>query len=238
MSSQTASISNINTNPSSPSSSRPASIRSQTVQQHAPITPSGLRESHTISQSPKGMMDAPGVNSSSSSSTNAHQATGNVDEPDTVDARTSLLGNTKSKASDSANENTSLLRRPWEFITGHAHPGPCDHGTFSPQPTSRAASIMGRESSNGFGGAYPGGSNSPRGVFDTAGGNAKRMTTTEWLAQSHGITNTRAMYVRDLDKLSQILRTDDLSGTGTCHIIFPFLHGFDNTNGPISRAIS
>lgn len=216
MSPQTASTSN--TNSSSASSSRAASIRSQPGQQHAPITPSGLRESHSISQSSQETMGAPQKNGSSSSSTKAEQvhvedeniqlkgesasktaqtsqATGDIEEPDSADARTSLLGNMKSKVSGSATETTSLLRRPWEFVTGHAHPGPCNHGTFSPQPGSRAPSFLGREGTNGFGGAYPGGSNSPRGVFDSSSGNAKRMTTTQWLAQSHGITDTRTMYV-------------------------------------------
>lgn len=188
-----------NTSPSSASSSRAASIRSF-VQQHAPINPSNLREAHTLSQSPLDRMPFPENNGSSSSSMNAEQASqnphvaGDFAESDAADAKTSLLGNMKSKASGSANENTSLLRRPWEFVTGQAHPGDCDHGTFSPQAASRAPSFNGRDSTNGFGGAYPGGSNSPRGgIFDSSIGPAKRMTTTQWLAQKHGITDTRAM---------------------------------------------
>jgi hypothetical protein len=185
------------TNPprsSSPTSSRTSSVRSQNLPQHAPIIPSGLREAHTMSQSPDDRrVGEDGVTVGTTASTSKSHASAEADlADDTADATTSLLGNIRQTASGSATEITSLLRQPIEFITGHAHPGPCDHGTFSPQPGSKAASI--REGRGDFGGAYPGGRSSPRGVSAEPNGNGiKKMTTTEWLAQQHGITNTRTM---------------------------------------------
>jgi len=97
-----------------------------------------------------------------------------------------------------ARETTSLLRKPIEFVTHHAHSGPCNHGTFSPQPNSRAASIKGNDGNNND----SNGSGS-RGIFGSiadslvgSGSNvAKKMSTTARLAEEHGIKNSSVMYV-------------------------------------------
>ena len=87
--------------------------------------------------------------------------------------------------------------------------GSCDHGTFSPRAPSRRSWNSSLDSRDGFGGRYPGGTNDRgdpsdtlHGVFgDTiadgvlGGGNGSKMSTTKWLAQKHGIKNSRMMYI-------------------------------------------
>lgn len=98
-------------------------------------------------------------------------------------------------------ETTALLRKPFEFVTHPAHSGPCNHGTFSPRPESRPGSPS---SAYGFGGTTPRdregeGSKSIFGNFlenvgMRNGSGKKKMSTTNWLAERHGITNTTSMY--------------------------------------------
>jgi hypothetical protein len=95
---------------------------------------------------------------------------------------------------------------------GPAHSGRCDHGTFSPRLDSEAASIR---SALGFGGSPPGrdggeeGSkgrwtNFLEGVGVKNGSGRKKMSTTSYLAERHGITNTTSMYVLILSILSNM----------------------------------
>jgi hypothetical protein len=124
-------------------------------------------------------------------------------DDDAIDGKTHLLSEIGSKY---ATETTALLRKPIEFITGHAHPGPCNHGTFSPRLGSRAESVRSGHGFGGFpsGGGNPGEGEGSRGIFESMmenlgmknsnGGGKKKMSTTNWLAEQHGITNTRTMY--------------------------------------------
>jgi hypothetical protein len=112
---------------------------------------------------------------------NSHEAT---------PVATSLLGNL-------ASETTSLLRKPVEFVNSHVHPGPCNHGTFSPTVASRAPSV--RSSTARSVDNVPG----SRGIFGSIGeilvagksGGKKKMSTTARLAQEHGIDDSHLMYV-------------------------------------------
>jgi len=216
-------------NPSSEASSsthsRPASVNSLTVHQHAPLTPSGLRETQTLSVSPNETRDEHAEASGSEISPGTSPAqVGHIgrdsvsklptipaegeDEDDEDHERrdeggpayenTSLLAQFGARADDVVRETTSLLRKPIEFVTDHVHPGPCNHGTFSPQPRSRAASIRSSDGNkNGANGTES------RGIFGSiansltgSGSNApKKMSTTARLAEEHGIKNSSIMYV-------------------------------------------
>jgi Sulfate permease family len=201
---------------SSPSSSpppyprRPTSSRLST--QHVPVTPSRLREATAMSpadlarSSSSGnseshdLLPPPLLQPSSSRRTNAkaqdksdeeeYPAHGNIIEPSQpqVDARTRLL--------ESYNHSK---------VCGHNN---CNHGTFSPRAPSIQSSI---DSRNGFGGRYSGdiaedGSPKSRlhgllgdmfaeGFFTGRPGEGSTLSTTQWLANKHGITNHRFMYL-------------------------------------------
>jgi hypothetical protein len=209
----------------SPAHSRSASVNSLTINQHAPLTPSGLRETQILSVSPNETVDEHAEASGSEISPGTSPAqvghfgrdsvsklptitAEGEDEGDEVheghdkgrpaDENRSLLGQFGARADEVARETTALLRRPIEFVTNYAHPGPCNHGTFSPQPNSRAASI--RSSDGNKNGRSGSGS---RGIFGgiadglASGGSnvTKKMSTTARLAEEHGIKNSRTMYV-------------------------------------------
>ena len=87
----------------------------------------------------------------------------------------------------------------------------CNHGTFSPRPGTMNSSSTAR-SRHGFGGRYPGGidgdgvgdnADAAHGVLGDAftdgvyggGRGPKKMSTTKWLAQRHGVKGTKMMYV-------------------------------------------
>lgn len=212
---------------------------------HAPATPSGLRESHTIAGSPEDRFtpiteDAAGP-SSSETSPNSRPTHIHIDrEPSgwEIDQEPQSIGG------KIANETTALLRKPFEFVTGSPHDGPCDHGTFSPGLDTRPGSVRSGNSGYGFGGARSGsGGNSPRGIFGSLMENMgvkngglngkKKQSTTSYLAEQHGIKNTRTMYVSDLLPGNKLM-----VGSGICPIIYPSLHGYDNTNGLICKEIS
>ena len=210
---------------SSPAHSRSASINSLTVNQHAPLTPSGLRETQTLSVSPDETRDEHAEASGSEISPGTspalvgHFGRDSVPKLPTIAAEgedegdkgheghdeggpahenKSLLGQFGMVAGEAARETTLLLQKPIEFVTSYAHPGPCNHGTFSPKPSSRAASIRGNDGNkndtNGRG---------SRGIFGSiadslagSGSNvAKKMSTTARLAEEHGIKTSSTMYV-------------------------------------------
>lgn len=205
------------TSPGSASSSRNPSIN-QSVNQHAPATPSNLRESQTLSASPEdtssgilevkddtrisSIEDKDKAPSSSEPSPNTYPTHLDIDlaaEDEVLEGRTHGAPNLTGKAVD---ETTSLLQKPFEFLLSSPHAGPCGHGTFSP----RADSIRSSDSDYGFGGA-----SQPRGrpdsgegrsmfssMLETVGmkngsGGKKKMSTTSYLAEQHGI-DTRTMY--------------------------------------------
>lgn len=171
---------------------------------HAPANPSGLREAHTLSTSPDSPKldgadktieedfpplgapaDAdksnvrPGSKKSTSSSRRAGATDGQPEEE--TDESTWLLAGARIQAGEAA--RSSLLQLPFEFGRDHIHPGPCNHGTFSPQPVSRPGSIRSITVSY-LGRLAPGGS-----------GNGKKLTPTARLAQEHGVEWSKFTYV-------------------------------------------
>lgn len=113
-----------------------------------------------------------------------------------------------------ASESTGLLSDT--LYRDHAHEGPCDHGTFSPRPTSPSASYQPQNgvSQNGSRAASPGASSesslpiidnivayvSAKGAPDWRKRWAKRMRTktmgrSSELAERHGVKDNAYMYV-------------------------------------------
>jgi hypothetical protein len=195
--------------PISPCHSRASSIhsgiRSPGIQQHAPVNPSGLREAHTIPGSPEDVRpfeESEGMPTSSRPSPKTVPTRPDADsasEYDTSDRRSHGQSDLGSKI---ATESTTLLRKTFEFVTGNPHAGPCDHGTFSPRVESRPGSLR----SGGFGGSPAANGESSEvetntriftnflGLSNGTGGGKKKMSTTSYLAEQHGI-NTTSMYV-------------------------------------------
>lgn len=196
--------------PSAPGpSSREPSIRSPSILQHAPITPSGLREAHTPGSSPEDtrrnsygadddFTSRPSTAEPSPRSRPTHiDFEPGADGADDDEERLHGLADIRHKF---ATETTALLKKPFEFAAGHPHSGPCDHGTFSPRLDSRAESVR---SGYGFGGSPPRGrgQEGSKSIFGSLlenvgmrNGGRKKMSTTNWLAERHGITNTTSMY--------------------------------------------
>jgi len=181
--------------------SRTPSIRNPTTPAlpFTPLTPSGLRESHTVPKSPESTRtdgtDGTEEHYPSSSEPSPRDyppnfgGDGAVDD-DALDPRTYQ---SRDFAEQGASETTSLLRRPFELISSVAHPGPCDHGTFSPRLESRADSVRSveGEGSKGIFGNLMGN----LGMGNGSNGGKKKRSTTNQLVEQHGITNTTAMYV-------------------------------------------
>lgn len=192
-------------------------IRSPSIQQHAPINPSGLREAHTIASSPEDVRnferstDAPSSSEPSPTTHPTHLDTDPAADDDAIDGRTHGFSGLGSRA---VTETTALLKKPFEFVTGPAHTGPCNHGTFSPRFESRTPSV--RSGLGGFGGS-PSANGEPSepetnksifsnffeniGLKSGTGGGKKKMSTTNYLAERHGITNTTSMYVLPIRSL-------------------------------------
>lgn len=200
------------TSPPSNPSSRPPAGRSPRILQHAPITPSALREAHTLSGSPEEPLSLPVDATHSSNSRPRHSGSssrgqtesgnGTDDDAEGDGARETIA------AHRAVSETTSLLRRPFEIINDPAHAGPCNHGTFSPRMESPEGSIL------SFGGNPP--ANQGNYVEDVTSSflssllskmgmkdqRRKQPSTTSRLAEAHGITNTTSMYVWDFSLVS------------------------------------
>ncbi|TVY68899.1 putative sulfate transporter [Lachnellula suecica] len=199
-----------------PQHSRTSSVISQSAQHHAPQVPSSLREAHSLARSPENTGDEAGsgpgtAGSSLNPSPHTHPTHPDTDpdhEDGAADGQTQGIG-----VSDFGNkvvsETTALLKKPFELVTSSPHAGPCNHGTFSPGLQSRTDSIRSGYSGYGFGGSPPrtareaGGSSSSRfgSLWETVGmkngsgsSSKKKMSTTSYLAEQYGITNTRTMY--------------------------------------------
>lgn len=198
------------------SNSRTPSLRNQAISQFTPTHPSGLRESYTLATSPEatrdfgddGADDRPDENSRNNNEQSLPH--GHPTRPDTSASTDDELDGNAHKhtgfGKKISDETTALLRKPLEMIGNAAHPGPCNHGTFSPRLESRADSVR------SFGGSAPvspNGSGSVETSDGMVGGllkglgirngspmaKPKTRSTTSWLAEQHGITNTTAMYV-------------------------------------------
>ncbi|KAJ2905500.1 sulfate transporter 4.1 [Zalerion maritima] len=141
------------------SSPRPSHKRTSSHHDHAPVTPSSLRQSYTASTPP-----SPEDEHHRSSSQDAAAATPTAPRslttperrPSTTSrgtamsppasplrspARFGILDHVVPLAGPSATkatETTGLLK-DWRE---HAHPGPCNHGTFSPRPGTPSGSVV------------------------------------------------------------------------------------------------
>lgn len=233
MSTRPAAGPNPSSESSPPSHSMSVSVNSSAIHQHAPLTPSGLHETQTLPVSPEdtgedkaetsgfecsprhspalvgrdgaeSIPNVPAIVAKGQETEAGLHREHNEEDEETSGAQTSLWRQFGISAGERARETTSLLRRPIEFVTGHAHPGPCNHGTFSPQPNSRAASIRSSDSNKND----TIGSNS-RGIFGNiadglVGGGpiAKKMSTTARLVEEHGIKNSSVMYVHTCPQMS------------------------------------
>ncbi|RAL65559.1 hypothetical protein DID88_005233 [Monilinia fructigena] len=192
------------------SSRTPSLIRGQSISQFTPTHPSGLRESYTLASSPETTRhfagDGPDNKTDENSKNDNRPSLSHAPpiRPDTsastddeLDGHAHEASGFGSKITD---ETTALLRKPLELVGNAAHPGPCNHGTFSPRLGSRMGSFggsapvspnVGGEGSNGV----IGGLLRTMGVRNESAPKPQRMSTTSWLAEQHGITNTTAMYI-------------------------------------------
>lgn len=215
MSSPPRPVPNPSSEVSSHSHSQSESANSLGIHQYAPLASSGLRETQTVSASPEDTRedDVRGSGPECSPRTSPvpdlpmisaeGRETGeglhrSQTEEESIGIGTSLLAQSEAMAGETSRETTPLLRRPIEFVTSHAHPGPCNHGTFSPRPHSPTSSIRSLDGTKS--GTNSGGS---RGIFESiadgligGGGSApKKLSTTARLAEEHGIKTSSIMYV-------------------------------------------
>ena len=167
-------------------------VRTNSSQGFAPSNPSGLREAHTLSQSPEDI------------STNAPRGTGSSNRtrdssPGPEPFPKAADGNYRDESRSTADEATSLLRGQLDLPTGCVHPGPCNHGTFSPRLQSRAGSISG-DSSGASGYDRRERTDSMSLSFlglplKSGNGHKRKTSTTASLLERHGISNKTSMYV-------------------------------------------
>lgn len=201
-------MSSHNPRPTSPQSahSRQTSI---TQQQFAPLNPSSLRNSHTVSTSPEDTRHMSGEGASgggmSSSETSPNTVPTHLNQEPEVHGNLDGTHEEDGFATRAVNEATFLLRKPFEFVAGAAHAGPCNHGTFSPGLQSRTDSIRSGYSGIGFGilpsADRPGSAERSKSLlgnmWETMGKRPsvgkKKMSTTSTLAERHGIKNTTMM---------------------------------------------
>jgi hypothetical protein len=172
-------------------SSRTSSVHSQIRSQHAPLIPGNLRHFREPQPSveetlTRGVMPRDAGSQPMDDSFLEGTASAEIIENE-VSAYTHLLGRRRSS---------------------HAHPGPCDHGTFSPRPATRNSTGSYSPSRlnfrDTFGGpewddnhlGEPGGSSGLAGLVEEGlMGGKKKMRTTHWLARRHGLRHTKSMFV-------------------------------------------
>lgn len=137
--------------PRSPPASPAAQPRNHSANPHAPLNPSTLREAHTLSVSPddRGSPLSRGAGADSPSPPGTGHSSPLL-SPNEADKRSPYAQSARDGqgrgwfgggAAEAARETTSLLRKPFEFVLGSAHEGPCDHGTFNAPLVSGAASL-------------------------------------------------------------------------------------------------
>ena len=190
-----------------PPGSNPRSTSVISIQQHAPTTPSSLRESHSVSSPPEETHNDHGhIDRAPSSSEPSPNTYPTHSHPIPEAGGYSLDTHEEEEGSSSLNERSALLKKPFEFVITSPHGGPCNHGTFSPGLASRAESVR---SAYGYGGSPPntgrpssGGTSNGifGGMLENVGlrqrpsaAGKKRVSTTRDLAERHGITNTTTM---------------------------------------------
>ncbi|KAK8105811.1 Sulfate permease [Apiospora kogelbergensis] len=162
---------------------QPTRTNSRQAGDHAPLTPSGLRQSQTPSSSSLHRQNQDeGFFASTPGAT------------DVQDYEVSRPGPSSPRSPDESTETTSLLHE-------HAHPGPCSHGTFSP----RAASPMGSSykttdttDTNSLVGSDQEGERAARANWKrtlSAKVKSKKMTSSGVLAEQHGFKASPLMYL-------------------------------------------
>ncbi len=150
---------------------------SRTGHDHAPTNPSGLRQTYTAA---------------SSSYASPDRSDGASDHPPSA-------GPSRQRST----ETTALLGATLDFRE-HAHEGPCNHGAFSPRPTSPSSSIQGDSVSAseseaeapGIDGAIAAGSSRKRRSWKRRWASkikSKKMSTSSALAQRHGVKDSALM---------------------------------------------
>jgi hypothetical protein len=238
--------------------SRPSPVRSPGILQHAPITPSALREAHTLSGSSEEprSLESDGARGQNSAPSDAGASSGRHPAP--VEMGNGTDGNSDTERTRGplasrrtvVNETTSLLRRPFEIVNDPAHTGPCNHGTFSPRLESPEGSILVHSENAPATYGEDGGDSSSSllsSFFSKVGmkSQGRKVTTTSRLAEAHGIKNTTSMYVSEIlssihvDAFAPIKYVLNLFGyIGTSRTIYPSLHGFDSIDGFIYKVIS
>ena len=188
--------------------------RARASSQHVPLTPSRLREA--VPRSPEEQM-TPSPSHDRASDTEysplssptlrpEHSQPSTTQSPVNDDEEEDQVqGNIVEPTQKETNARTRLLE---DYHRGAACGSRnCDHGTFSPRVRSSRNSIS---SSHDFGGRFGasigedgGDSDHRRGILgDTFVGGLfggsrrdKQMSTTQWLANKHGLTNQRTMLV-------------------------------------------
>lgn len=197
----------------------PTSNSTQASQSHAPLQPSGLREAHTLVASPDEVENDDTTKALESQESSVHPSPNTrATQSNEESGDESLIGrlNLGDLPSRATNETTALLRKPIELIKPYAHDGSSDHGTFSPRVESRPQSVRSGTSSYGIGYPFRGHAREGSGDSAAVGGtrperpllgrlftkssplgstrsHKKKMSTTSYLAEVHGITNTTTM---------------------------------------------
>lgn len=185
--------------------SRNPSISSVGRTSHAPVNPSGLRAT-VIAGSPEERVGA--------SSSREHGERGEI-RPSLPHLSSAQTDHADSEpqgdfyADRDANVRSRLLdAENWDQMTGCGSDN-CGHGTYSPRPQSPHGGFgnygsfgdrfgdlgSGTVSPNGYGGRMP---NAEGDATQGLLGGGSRMSTTKWLAQRHGVKDSRTMCVYPL----------------------------------------
>jgi hypothetical protein len=92
----------------------------------------------------EGAKEAPLSSSEPSPTTHpTHLQTDPAAEDDAINGGIHGFSGLGSKA---VTEITTLLKKPFEFVTGSVHGRSCNYGTFSPRPESRAGNVRSERS--------------------------------------------------------------------------------------------
>ena len=144
------------------SPSRHTHKRATSSHRHNPITPSGLRQTHTVStplgpEHDNGSQDAPTTLPVDLTRTNTSRGTAMSPPLSPVGVRGRIGGFDEatppagpSGSGRRMTEATALLR-DWRE---RPHPGPCSHGTFSPRPGTPSSTIIERVESDPGGASH------------------------------------------------------------------------------------
>lgn len=171
---------------------------------HAPANPSGLRNVVEPSETDRAVSASGSTNASDNANASGRRNGVRNGDENKADSGPS---EPRSPGRNTATETTSLLRGG---IDDHSHPphdGPCNHGTFSPRPSSPTSilsseqSLMTSESSSSrlvdnLLGTITGNSGDPSWRRKLARRiRSKKMHTSQELAREHGIRDSPLMYL-------------------------------------------